>query len=638
MKRDQLYSCESCVDVNHSLHPSLEGEIRHDRDSLQRIILLALASIALELPQTLLGIFGYGSIPVIIAETALVLAGFLLVLHATASEKMLQKVSPSKLLAVVIALITVPEIIEFTVVQPLNLTTGILELAGSLVIIAGSLLLFRSKLTGSRMALYMVMISIFITATIGTATWLGTPKYPTDEVLLDMFSAHLFLIGKNPYLASNTANAFSYYGFTSGYTLSFSTPRLTGGFVSALSYPALSFIYFIPAVGLNINATLWTMPAYILPAAAIAFAYRKSRLLALIALLFLVLNPQYFYQIRMGYIDVLWVGFSMLSVYFYRKPWLSGILFGLALAVKQDPVFLAPFILVFIWREEGVHRALRWVSAAVITFLIVNGYFIILGPGAFISSLIGPESSGLLGIGFGPSQISFLGYFPMSPTFYTLLEISAFLILLVLYAFKYERLKYAFLSFPILIYLFNYRLLLEYIMFWPLAALIIVPMRMPTVEREQNLQPSRSPNKERGTKSMALAVVALCILIAAVPAGYAIHEHDQVPIFRLSNPVVYEDSSGEVYKIMVNVSLKSSSIQATPVLFRIVHEGAINDSNGLLWIPSHNTYVGATPVNLSLLPLQASQQFPLDGTYILIAYYGDAIGEIPLRNGTATVI
>ena len=626
------------MNVNYSQYSQVAGEIGDNSDTLQRFVLLALASITLEFPQTLLGIFGYGSIPIIVAETALVIAGFLLVLHATSSGSMLRKIRPSTLLAVVIVIISVPEILEFTVVQPLNMSTAILESAGASIIIAASLILFRSKLTGNKLALYLVIISAFVTATIGTATWLGSAKYPTDEVLLDMFSAHLFLIGKNPYLVSNTANAFSYYGFTSGYTLSFATPKLTGGFVSTLSYPALSFLYFFPAVGLNINAPLWTMPAYVLPAAALAFAYRRTRILGLIAMLFLVLNPQYFYQIRMGYIDVLWVGLSMLSIYFYKKPWLSGILFGLALAVKQDPVFLAPFLVVFIWREQGLQRALKWFAAAAMAFLIINAYFIALGPGAFISSLLGPESSGLLGIGFGPSQLSFIGYFPMSSTFYTLMEISVFLILLVLYVFKYEKLRYAFLAFPVLIYLFNYRLLLEYIMFWPLAAFIIPAIREPNVRSEQVSRSLRIGYKPRSTMTRTIATVALCLVIAAIPAGYAAHEHKEIPIFHLSNPVVYETSSGEIYRIMISVQLKSSSVQASPVLFRIVHEGAINDSNGLLWTPLYQGEISSSSVDIALIPLQASQEFTLNGTYILIAYYGDAIGHIPLKNGSVTVI
>ncbi len=626
------------MNVNYSQYSQVAGEIGDNSDTLQRFVLLALASITLEFPQTLLGIFGYGSIPIIVAETALVIAGFLLVLHATSSGSMLRKIRPSTLLAVVIVIISVPEILEFTVVQPLNMSTAILESAGASIIIAASLILFRSKLTGNKLALYLVIISAFVTATIGTATWLGSAKYPTDEVLLDMFSAHLFLIGKNPYLVSNTANAFSYYGFTSGYTLSFATPKLTGGFVSTLSYPALSFLYFFPAVGLNINAPLWTMPAYVLPAAALAFAYRRTRILGLIAMLFLVLNPQYFYQVRMGYIDVLWVGLSMLSIYFYKKPWLSGILFGLALAVKQDPVFLAPFLMVFIWREQGLQKALKWFAAAAMVFLIINAYFIALGPGAFISSLLGPESSGLLGIGFGPSQLSFIGYFPMSSTFYTLMEISVFLILLVLYVFKYEKLRYAFLAFPVLIYLFNYRLLLEYIMFWPLAALIIPAIREPNISSEQVSHSFRIGYKSRSTMTRTIATVSLCLVIAAIPAGYAAHEYKEIPIFHLSNPVVYETSSGEIYRIMINVQLKSSSVQASPVLFRIVHEGAINDSNGLLWKPLYKGEISSRSVDIALIPLQASQEFTLNGTYILIAYYGDAIGHIPLKNGSVTVI
>ncbi len=56
------------------------------------------------------------------------------------------------------------------------------------------------------------------------------PMFPTDESVFDMYAAHLFLLGKNPYNPALMSNAFGFYGFHFG-PFDPITPLRTGGYV-----------------------------------------------------------------------------------------------------------------------------------------------------------------------------------------------------------------------------------------------------------------------------------------------------------------------------------------------------------------------------------------------------------------------
>lgn len=606
-------------------HPDEE-----DSDTFQRLILLSFAALILEVPQTLLGIFGYGYIYVIALETILVVAGFLVTVHAIVSRKMIKGLSPTLMILVFVILVTVPEAIEFTIVQHFSYTSAALELASAIFLIIVALTWLRRR-NRSRNDFYVLAgIAVLITALLGTAAWIGSARYPTDELLINLFSAHLFLLGKNPYLPANTANAFSYYGFGTTFTLSFATPKLTGGLVTDLSYPALSFLYFIPANLFHLNAPASTIPIYVIPAFILGLAYRlRSKELGFAAVVLVMLNPQYFFQISMGYLDVLWVSFVMLSIFVYDRPWISGIFFGLALSVKQDPVFLAPFIIILIWKELGGSRAVKWILSAVLAFLVVNSYLIYMSPTTFFSAMLRPETSGLIGIGFGPSQISFLGYVPLTPHFFTVATVSTFLLLLAAYATFFDRLKYSFVSFPILIYLFNYRLLLEYIMFWPVIAMVIPSILLSRSTSKYDHKGTRKSLHLKGrTKIVGFTLVA--IILVASTAGYALYNEARTPVFKMTDISYTVSKTGYVTEISLEIRVGSDFNYSTPVLFRIMHEGALNDSNGLLWVPQGRPFINSSYQSIDIFPLQPSQQFNMTGTYLIVAYYGDTVGRAEL--------
>jgi len=55
------------------------------------------------------------------------------------------------------------------------------------------------------------------------------------------------------------------------------------------------------------------------------------------------------------------------------------------------------------------------------------------------------------------------------------MELFTALMLLVLYIREYPRYKFSFIAFPVLIFFFNYRFLFNYVIYWPVIALVVLP-------------------------------------------------------------------------------------------------------------------------------------------------------------------
>jgi uncharacterized membrane protein len=98
-----------------------------------------------------------------------------------------------------------------------------------------------------------------------------------------------------------------------------------------------------------------------------------------------------------------------------RRGVLRAICLGAACAAQQLPWFLAPFLIVGIYlvrRGELGHRpalavVARYTGVAVLTWLLINAYFIIQAPKAWLSGLLLPFTQGAILHGQGAMSISY---------------------------------------------------------------------------------------------------------------------------------------------------------------------------------------------------------------------------------------
>jgi uncharacterized membrane protein len=280
------------------------------------------------------------------------------------------------------------------------------------------------------------------------------PGYGTDEVAFDQYAAHLFVHGINPYTHS-MGPAFSMFHVSpNGYTFA-----LNGSPITALSYPSLSFLPYVPflAAGwttqtaITINVAAWGLGMVL----AYALLPRSIRPLAIVVG---SLSVYIGYAVG-GVTDALFVPLLIGAVAGWdrfpglRGPaaWRGPVLLGLAMAVKQTPFLVLPFLAIGIgletrnltasdtaaWKTSG-----RYVAIAVGTFLIPNLYFIVASPHQWLSGVLTPINAQAVPAGQGLIGLSlFLGIGGGSLLAYTVCEVVVLLALLGIFATSYPTLK-----------------------------------------------------------------------------------------------------------------------------------------------------------------------------------------------------
>ena len=205
------------------------------REKLSRIALIGESCGLVITPGVLTFYLGYGPLFLIILESLLIIAGFFtLTLALTdpfpkwADIKTTWPVFLIFFIAIPYALTTTPRF------PPLDSFAGISTIFVSIVssIYLGKTLYgFHRQSTPKPALVYLVLCALTITWTL--YLWTGSPPFPTDEMTIDYYAAHLFLLGLNPYNPALTSNVYSYYGLALNgipvnQMLNVSTPILTG--------------------------------------------------------------------------------------------------------------------------------------------------------------------------------------------------------------------------------------------------------------------------------------------------------------------------------------------------------------------------------------------------------------------------
>ena len=301
--------------------------------------------------------------------------------------------------------------------------------------------------------------------------------------------------------------------------------------------------------------------------------------------------------------------------------------------MKQFPVIVAPFLLYLILREHGRKKAFVWLLLLIVAFLLVNGYFMIIGFGDFMHSMIENEIAPLIGVGFGPSQVSFLGYVNIPATYFSITMASIFAAFFVLYVFRYHSMKYALFAFPILIFLFNYRLFIQYVCYWMILSLL--PM-LDAIHEKESVLPNLTENHKLPSLSASkanklLAILLVLILGSATGMIYHAGVQDSPGSFTVNSVhVTGYNATGFVDSMQVNITFNGGTVSNTPVLFRFILPEPIGNANMYLWQPANNiTLTSGVATVLSIIPIYSIDQMPSNSSYQMIAYYDGIQGSFP---------
>src|SRR3984957_8795570 len=366
---------------------------------------------------------------------------------------------------------------------------------------------------------------------------IATPAYGTDEIAFDQFAAQLLQHGVNPYTHS-MAHAFSLFHVSpNGYTF-----LLNGHPVTRLSYPALSFLLYEPFLLLGWSTQLAVAIDVFAWAAGIVLMFvllpRQMRPLAIVVGSFAV----YISYAVGGVTDALFVPLLIGAVLGWdrfvseRGPraWRGPVLLGLAMAVKQTPWLVLPFIAGGIaveayrlggrgaaWRTSG-----RYIGIALAAFLVPNLPFVVWAPRPWLSGVLTPIASHTVPAGQGLIGLSlFLGIGGGSLFAYSIALVVVFVALLAVYLATYPALKPWAVFCPSLILFFSARSFGSYLVtLLPAAIVAAANVRPAGVSPSAALRPRpwRHWRWVLGGAVASLGVALVIIFISSAPLQISI--------------------------------------------------------------------------------------------------------------------
>lgn len=264
--------------------------------------------------------------------------------------------------------------------------------------------------------------AVLVAVLIALALWsyfqvFTAPDYGTDEIAFDQYAAQLAVHGINPYLHSMAAAFPLFHVSPNGYTF-----RLNGQPVTTLSYPALSFEAYMPllALGITNQAAVWMDVAAWGAGAIVLFAVLPRRLAPLAAV---VTSMDVYIGYAVGGItDVLYVPLLVGAAVrwdrfaYTRGPaaWRGPVLLGLAMAVKQTPWLVIPFVVTGIVLEarrygawaQALRTGLRYTGIAMAAFSVPNLPYLLTAPGAWLHGILAPFSAAVVPAGQGLISLS----------------------------------------------------------------------------------------------------------------------------------------------------------------------------------------------------------------------------------------
>jgi uncharacterized membrane protein len=363
---------------------------------------------------------------------------------------------------------------------------------------------------------------------LGFAVWAALyvhniPAYGTDELAFDQYAAELVRHGLNPYTHS-MAPAFPRFSVSpAGYTYT-----LTGARVTQLSYPSLSFLIYVPflllgwsrQLGVGMDVLGWSV-ATLLIFRFLPRPLRPAALLLSSAITYTQLSV-------IGLTDMLFMPLLVIAAYRWDRfgrdwrSYIGPVAFGLAMAVKQTPWPILPFLLLALALDErtrtnlteGARRAGRYLVAVLIAFLVPNIPYIIAAPSAWSRGTFTPIFKSLVPAGQGAIGFSlFLHIGGGSLQAFTLLFLLIFVLLVVAYVGTYPLLRTTTFVIPAIAYFFAVRSYAAY-----LVALIPPGMVAAVSADAFAARPGPTLFTTRGWRLAVTGVASACALAAVYAA------------------------------------------------------------------------------------------------------------------------
>ncbi len=314
----------------------------------------------------------------------------------------------------------------------------------------------------------------------------------TDAYVLQREGAAQFLDGNNPYQYDYADEILSQVPgyFRTPLSPEFDPEDLTEpiNIVTSLDYPPISFLWYLPSEILGISGAIQDIATIGLIMVALLVITPKS--LRLVVPIFFMLNWNIIMFPASFVPDAAWVLFVVAAIFTVHYPKTNAVLWALAASYRPQPILIASFFAVFVYKEFGLGYIKQWVPTGLLFTAIINLPFAIwTGFSAYWAYITLPIRITIPPGGIGPAMIfstDLVSDAAATGGIHSLFSYAVFgvwgLSLVGLFVY-YDRLGAGALAFPGLALWFHWRSFENYLIWMPLivftAYMVGFPHRNP---------------------------------------------------------------------------------------------------------------------------------------------------------------
>jgi hypothetical protein len=345
-------------------------------------------------------------------------------------------------------------------------------------------------------------------------------SYGTDSIALSHVAGEVLIRGENPYsiTGESLAPVFERFGIADTIV----TQTLSGGTIERLvSYPAGHLVTHAGALALGLEDMRWVTLAFEVGALALIWwaVSPPARFLVPLALL---VEPNLTVHFTSGGVtDWMWVlPLVVTAVMLHRRQWgYAGLALGVACAMKQQPWFVVPFVLIWAFlelrRSNGTDVVKRDFGALVFGvlagFAVLNLPFVVWDPADWLRGSLSPLLDDLVPDGQGPSLLASRGFLPLPQVAFSIAMAVVFGVAVYLYYRRFDRMRNLLWVLPAVVLFFSHRSLHNYFIFWIPAAALWLDLEMTPNRYERMVE---SPVDEHPPRLLPAVLTGAAILAA----------------------------------------------------------------------------------------------------------------------------
>ena len=340
-----------------------------------------------------------------------------------------------------------------------------------------------------------------------------TPR--TDNEMIAEYSVEALRQGENPYLWNYT-DMMRVFRDSGRYITYF----LDGSVQNRVTYPIFPTLMLYAFDMLGIDQIRTVLLLYLLALLVLMFFGSPSRYRPVILLPLFIVGDFIDMGFR-GAQDIVWTVMLIGVILTWRRTWLCAFLFGIAVMYRQQPWFIAPFLLIVMWNEHGTmrQRLLRmgqFVLISVGLFVLVNIPYFVDDPQAWLLGALEPSYARFNVLSQGLGALTQYGLLSLPREFYTVTQLCFLLVALIAHWRHPRAVGGAFWIFPAIFFWLYYRGLGNYWFYWMPVLVFALVRPLP----QANLSSSARPfNTFKLAAPLILMPLVLLVYFLSQSAG-----------------------------------------------------------------------------------------------------------------------